>query len=265
LLQEAGLYADRVSVNIEIPSEVSLQKVAPEKNYDDILRPMDYLRDEQQNHQELKPQRKKVPLFLPGGQSTQLIVGASPEDDVQILRLADSLYQHQKLKRVYYSGYIPIATDNRVPAIQSPPLIRENRVYQADWLMRFYGFSVNEIVDNEHPNLDLEIDPKLSYALRNREHFPVDINRAEYEMILRVPGIGVKSAQKIVQSRSHQRLNVDHLARMGVVLKRARYFIKCPGLQTSSITDAPSAALRQLLLNNEKNQNAAQLSLFDPA
>jgi putative DNA modification/repair radical SAM protein len=230
LLHEAGLYADRLSVNIEMPSESSLQKVAPEKSYRDILEPMNYLRGAREQYPQERNSGTKAPLFLPAGQSTQLIIGASPENDSQILHLANSLYRQQRLKRVYYSGYVPIATDTRVPALTAPPLLRENRIYQADWLMRFYKFTVEEIVNDDYPNLDLEVDPKLSYALRHPHCFPVDINRADHEMILRVPGIGIKSAAKIVAARSHQRLHLDHLRRMGVAVKRALYFIDCAGL-----------------------------------
>ena len=262
LLHEAGLYSDRLSVNIEIPSETSLKKVAPEKNYPDIITPMNYLSDEKDRYQDDKKHIRKTPLFLPAGQSTQLIVGASPESDLQILHLADGLYKQQRLKRVYYSGYVPIATDNRVPLLKAPPLVRENRVYQADWLLRFYRFSVDEIVSEAHPNLDLEVDPKVSYALRNPEKFPVDINKADYEMILRVPGIGVKSAMKIVKSRVHQRLNLDHLQRMGVALKRARFFITCPGSQHQH-KDYEASRLRQMILSSESAaRQSPQLSLF---
>ena len=262
LLHEAGLYSDRLSVNIEIPSETSLKKVAPEKNYPDIITPMNYLSDEKDRYQDDKKHLRKTPLFLPAGQSTQLIVGASPESDLQILHLADGLYKQQRLKRVYYSGYVPIATDNRVPLLKAPPLVRENRVYQADWLLRFYRFSVDEIVSEAHPNLDLEVDPKVSYALRNPEKFPVDINKADYEMILRVPGIGVKSAMKIVKSRVHQRLNLDHLQRMGVALKRARFFITCPGSQHQH-KDYEASRLRQMILSSESAaRQSPQLSLF---
>jgi putative DNA modification/repair radical SAM protein len=262
LLHEAGLYSDRLSVNIEIPSEMSLKKVAPEKNYPDIITPMNYLSDEKERYKDEKKVLKKAPLFLPAGQSTQLILGASPENDLQVLTLADDLYKQQRLKRVYYSGYVPIATDNRVPALKAPPLVRENRVYQADWLLRFYKFSVDEIVSEVHPNLDLEVDPKVSYALRNPEKFPVDINKADYEMILRVPGIGVKSAMKIVKSRVHQRLNLDHLQRMGVALKRARFFITCPGSQHQH-KDYEAHRLRQMILSSESAaRQTPQLSLF---
>lgn len=260
LLHEAGLYADRLSVNIEIPSEASLQKVAPEKNYSDIITPMNYLRSEKEKYLDDKS-FKHSPLFLPAGQSTQLIVGASPENDRHILRLANSLYKTQKLKRVYYSGYVPIATDNRVPALTAPPLVRENRIYQADWLLRFYGFSVNEILDDSQPDLDLEIDPKLAYALRHPEIFPVDVNRADYEMILRVPGIGVKSAKKIVSARRFQRLTLDHLKQMGVALKRARYFLDCPGA-VSAVTSMQPAVIRSAIIATDKTAQSAQLGLF---
>lgn len=261
LLHEAGLYADRLSVNIEMPSDESLQKVAPEKNYNDIITPMNYLADEKERYVDEKLHFKKSPIFLPAGQSTQLIIGASPENDTQILRLADNLYKKQRLKRVYYSGYIPIQTDNRVPLLEAPPLLRENRMYQADWLLRFYKFSVDEILDAQNPNLDLEVDPKLSYALRHPEKFPVDINRADYEMILRVPGIGVKSAKKIVSSRIHQWLHSDHLQKIGVVLKRARYFITCPGVE-SSRKDYQMADLKRIILSGEAIRISPQLSLF---
>lgn len=261
LLHEAGLYADRLSVNIEIPSEASLQKVAPEKNYKDIITPMNYLRSEKEKYLDEKPHIKNTPLFLPAGQSTQLIVGASPENDQHILRLADNLYQTQKLKRVYYSGYVPIQTDNRVPDLAAPPLVRENRIYQADWLLRFYGFGVDEIVDDKNPNLDLEIDPKLSYALRHPEKFPVDINRADYEMVLRVPGIGVKSAKKIISSRRHQYLHLDHLQKMGVVVKRARYFISCPGLSIKPGSFQPET-IRQHIIASDRQSAYTQMGLF---
>lgn len=261
LLHEAGLYADRLSVNIEIPSELNLKKVAPEKNYADIITPMNYLTTEKIRYVDEKKHFKKTPLFLPAGQSTQLIVGATSENDQQILQLADNLYSTQKLKRVYYSGYVPIKTDNRVPLLSAPPLIRENRIYQADWLLRFYKFSLDDIVNDQHPNLDLEVDPKVSYALRNPQLFPVDINYADYEIILRIPGVGVKSAQKIVSSRIHQRLHLDHLKQMGVALKRARHFIQCPGAPIQR-KDLQMHDLRQLLVA-DKTAQKTQLALFN--
>lgn len=227
LIHEAGLYADRLSVNLEIPSEQSLKKVAPEKSYADAYKPMNYLKGTIQGLKEERKKIKSTPKFTPGGQSTQLVIGATPENDLHVLNLADGLYQQQQLKRVYYSGYIPISDDNRLPALRQAPLIRENRLYQADWLMRFYGFKVDEIVDSKYPELDLELDPKMAYALRNPGLFPVDINTAPYELILRIPGVGVKSARKIVAARAFSKLRFSNLKKIGVVLKRAQYFLKC--------------------------------------
>jgi putative DNA modification/repair radical SAM protein len=227
LIKEAGLYADRLSVNIELPSEKSLIALAPEKNYSEILLPMNNIKQQLVQAKEEKKLFKSAPAFAPAGQSTQLIVGASAENDQQILQLSSQLYKDYSLKRVYYSGYVPISSDSRLPIITEPPIIRENRIYQADWLMRFYGFDVKEILDDSNPHLDLDIDPKLSWALRNRHVFPVELNTADYEIILRVPGIGVKSAKKIVSARRFASLNYEHLRQMGVVLKRAKYFITC--------------------------------------
>ena len=261
LLTQAGKYADRLSVNIELPSEESLKRIAPEKNYEEIYTPMNFIREEKQRYTEERKSIKSAPLFVPAGQSTQLIVGASPENDLQILNLADALYQKQQLKRVYYSAYIPIKTDSRMPDIVLPPTLRENRIYQADWLLRFYKFSVTDIVNDLHPNLDYDIDPKLSYALRNRAVFPIDINKAEYEMILRVPGIGVKSAQMIITSRRFGNIHFDHLKKMGIVIKRAQYFISCPGAPVASI-DRHSSQIRQLVQSSELRKRNSQLTLF---
>ena len=248
LITEAGLYADRLSCNIELPSEQSLKQIAPDKDYQSVYRPMHYI---QQGFLESKEEKKKfrrAPRFAPAGQSTQMIIGASPDDDNRILHLADAMYQRPAMKRVYYSGYIPINTyDTRLPALTAPPLVRENRLYQADWLMRFYHFRVDEIVNETHPNLELEIDPKLSWALRNPQFFPVDVNTAAYEMILRVPGIGVRSAQLILASRKFSRLTSENLRKMGVVMKRAKYFITCNELTAYTIQEAKPEHLRQLL------------------
>ncbi|WP_242927814.1 putative DNA modification/repair radical SAM protein [Pontibacter vulgaris] len=265
LIKEAGLYADRLSVNIELPSEQSLQQLAPEKNYSEILVPMGNIKEQLVQAKEERKIFKSAPIFAPAGQSTQLIVGASAENDQQILQLSDNLYKSYSLKRVYYSGYVPVSSDNRLPILTEPPIIRENRIYQADWLMRFYGFDVKEIVDDQHPNLDLEIDPKLSWALRNRHGFPVEMNTADYEMILRVPGIGVKSAKKIVSARRFAPLNFEHLRQMGVVLKRAKYFITC---QAKSLQrqDFESQLIRQKILFGDRSVRSAlltqQLDLF---
>lgn len=269
LIDEAGCYADRLSVNIEIPTEPELKRLAPEKNYSSVLRPMEQIRDGIQQFCEERVKYRKTKVFTPAGQSTQLIVGATPESDRQILQLASGFYRQQKLKRVYYSGYLPVnAYDRRLPALQSPPLVRENRLYQSDWLMRFYRFSADEILTPDRPFLDLEIDPKLAYALRNPGLFPVDINRADYEMILRVPGIGVRSAKMIVDARRHRRLNSDHLAKIGVVMKRARYFITCNELPAYRGNLEPEQLRRLLIAENlskKRKPGDTQLDLFgDP-
>lgn len=228
LMREAGLYADRLSVNLEMPTEEGLKLLAPDKNRKDMTDPMDFLKKEIIQNKEEKKLFKKAPMFAPAGQSTQVIVGATPEDDHQILYTANHFYRNYNLKRVYYSGYVPVLTDSRLPALNtSVPMVRENRLYQADWLMRFYGFKVHEIVNRQQPLLDLDIDPKLSWAIRNMHVFPVDINKAELQMILRVPGIGVESANKIIKARNFARLGWEQLKKIGVAINRAKYFIIC--------------------------------------
>jgi probable DNA metabolism protein len=230
LIREAGLHADRLSVNIELPSEDSLRRLAGDKTYRSVLEPMGVIRDTILETSEDRRRLKRVPAFAPAGQSTQLIIGASPESDYDILHVADSLYQDQALKRVYYSGYVPInAADPRLPELTQPPLARENRLYQADWLMRLYGYSVEEVIRPEEPYLDLTIDPKLAFARRQPDLFPVDINSADYSMILKVPGIGLRSAKRIVSLRRQGHIRYEHLQQMGVALNRARDFIFCPG------------------------------------
>ena len=196
LVNEAGLYADRMSVNIEIPNEQSLQLLAPEKDFQSVFTPMRYIQQGMLQSAEERKKFRHAPRFVPAGQSTQMIVGATSDSDKDILHLTSALYKRPSMKRVYYSGFVPVnGYDKRLPALKQPPLVRENRLYQADWLLRFYNFNVDEIVDDSYPDLDLEIDPKLAWALRHPEAFPVDINRADYEMLLRVPGLGVKSAK----------------------------------------------------------------------
>jgi len=226
LLQQAGLYADRLSVNVEMPTEKSLQLLAPDKKRDDMIKPMVYLKDAIAANRDEKKSITKAPLFAPAGQSTQMVIGATPESDFQILKMSDAFYSKLHLKRVYYSGYVPISNDNRLPAIGTPvPMVRENRLYQADWLMRFYGFNVDEIVSADDPFLDMQIDPKLGWALRNLHQFPVDINRADVELIKRIPGIGVQSAQKIAEARKFRKLTWEHLTRFNIAANRARYFV----------------------------------------
>ena len=267
LLTRLGLLADRMSVNIELPSESSLRLLAPDKKKADILKPMGLLRDGiEQGRQDLVKYRH-APRFAPAGQSTQLIVGATPETDLQILGLSSALYEKYRLKRVFFSAYLPVVEHRDLPALTTkPPLLREHRLYQADWLMRFYHFEANELLDEQNPNFDPYMDPKCTWALRHLERFPVEVNRADYEMLLRVPGIGVKSARRIVTARRAGSLDFDGLKKLGVVLKRAKYFILCRGKAAPGIVMTHRAILRALLSDAalESMHQGEQLSLFDP-
>ena len=248
LVNEAGLYSDRMSVNIEIPNEQSLQLLAPEKDFQSVFTPMRYIQQGMLQSAEERKKYRHAPRFVPAGQSTQMIVGATSDSDKDILHLTSALYKRPSMKRVYYSGFVPVnGYDKRLPALKQPPLVRENRLYQADWLLRFYNFNVDEIVDDSYPDLDLEIDPKLAWALRHPEAFPVDINRADYEMLLRVPGLGVKSAKMILTARRYSRLGTSHLKQIGVVLKKAQYFITCNELPTRTINEIKPENVRRIL------------------
>ena len=248
LVNEAGLYSDRMSVNIEIPNEQSLQLLAPEKDFQSVFTPMRYIQQGMLQSAEERKKYRHAPRFVPAGQSTQMIVGATSDSDKDILHLTSALYKRPSMKRVYYSGFVPVnGYDNRLPALKQPPLVRENRLYQADWLLRFYNFKVDEIVDDSYPDLDLEIDPKLAWALRHPEAFPVDINRADYEMLLRVPGLGLKSAKMILTARRYSRLGTSHLKQIGVVLKKAQYFITCNELPTRTINEIKPENVRRIL------------------
>jgi putative DNA modification/repair radical SAM protein len=264
LILEAGRWADRLSVNIEIPTEDNLKFLAPEKNYESILKPIRMITENIRENREDRQKFRQVKKFAPAGQSTQLIVGATNDKDISILTLASKLYNQRSLKRVYYSGYIPVNEyDRRLPAILTPPLKREHRLYEADWLLRFYGFTLNDIVSEEYPDLDLSLDPKVSYALRNPTVYPVDINTADPLMLLRVPGIGLNSVKLIVAARKHSRINSDHLKKMGVVMKRARYFISCRELGFSqNVQDLKPEIVRRILLSGQKAADALQLDLF---
>ena len=263
LVHEAGLYADRLSVNIEIPKEENLKLLAPEKDHASVLAPMRYIQLGVAQNREEKRHFRHTPRFVPAGQSTQLIVGATPETDKDILTLTSSLYSRPSMRRVYYSGYISVNTyDKRLPALKQPPLVRENRLYQADWLLRFYQFKVEEIVDDAYPLLDLELDPKLAWALRHPEYFPVDINRADYEMLLRIPGVGVKSARLIVASRRFSRLGFYELKKMGVVMKKAQYFITCHELPGKTIHELTPQGVRKLLVNKTPKKKADERQLL---
>ena len=269
LLERLGLLADRLSVNIELPTEQSLRTLAPNKTKEQILRPMGLIRGLcRQNGEELVRYRH-APRFAPAGQSTQLIVGATPESDFQIMRLSEALYQRYSLKRVYYSAYLPVNEDRALPALDTrPPLLREHRLYQADWLLRFYGFTADELLGERNPNLNLLVDPKCGWALAHMDLFPVEVNRASYETLLRVPGIGVRSARRIVMARRSRSLDFDSLRRIGVVLKRAQYFLTCRGRMIEGLRMTADSALRALLSDSARerlaDETVEQLSLFPP-
>ncbi|MBS9525287.1 putative DNA modification/repair radical SAM protein [Litoribacter alkaliphilus] len=265
LMREAGLYADRLSVNLELPTSSGLKLLAPDKNHKDMIKPMASIQQDILKFKEEKKLIKSTPIFAPAGQSSQMIIGATKESDLDIIKTSSTLYQKFNLKRVYFSGYVPVLEHQNLPILGTPvPLVRENRLYQTDWLMRFYQFNPQEIVNETHPNLDLEIDPKLSWALRNREYFPVDVNKADYHLILRIPGVGVKSAKKIIAARKFGALNMDKLRKFGIAMNRAQHFITC-GNHVGA-RDMDSLTLRQLILQNGSSKFSAnfspQLSLF---
>lgn len=266
MVTEAGLYADRMSINLEMPTESGLKLLAPEKSHAEVKHELNVIRNKVVQYNDERRLIKSTPKFVPAGQSTQIVVGATPESDREIMHTADSYYKAFSLKRVYYSGYIPISNDQRMPIIATqPPLIRENRLYQTDWLMRFYGYDVNEILNDRHPNLDMDIDPKLSWALRNPHFFPIDINKDDYKMILRVPGIGVRSAQKIVASRKFGKLHIYQLKKMGIAYNRARHFIHCAD-SPFQLNEKEPQAIKNIILQNSKSKylknKEGQLSLF---
>ncbi len=258
LLTRLGLLADRVSVNIELPSQSSLQLLAPQKTQEAILGPMGFLHQEIQNSKELSLVTRKSASFVPAGQTTQLIVGATPERDLSILLLSEKLYQNFALKRVYFSSYVPIVSHPNLPSVLSaPPLLREHRLYQADWLLRFYGFSAREILDAQHPDLSLDFDPKTEWALRHPEHFPVEINRASFETLVRVPGLGLISAKKILAARRAGSVDFELLVKLGVVMKRARYFITCKGRTWQSAMIEPDRIRFSMLADHQQQPLSA--------
>ena len=266
LVTQAGLYADRLSVNIEIPTEKNLKFLAPEKDHKSVFAPMKYIQNGVLEYKEEKKKYKSIPKFTPAGQSTQMIIGATNETDQDILKVSSLLYMQSSMRRVYYSGFIPVNPhDNRLPALQQAPLVRENRLYQADWLMRFYYFTADEIIDDTNPNLDLEVDPKLSWALRHPEMFPVDVNTAEYRQIVRVPGIGIKSAKLIIASRKFGKLDRYQLKKIGVIIKRAQYFITCRDSSGTTINEIKPEFVKKILVNKKHtSQNTNQISLIFP-
>jgi putative DNA modification/repair radical SAM protein len=267
LVKEAGLYADRLSINMEIPTASGLKLLAPEKKHEDMIEPMTVVRNEIVSVKDSKKHIKSTPKYARAGQSSQLIIGATQETDWQVIHIADRLYKKFDLRRVYYSGYVPMLQDKRLPAITAEvPTVRENRLYQADWLMRFYGFQANEIVDADQPFLDLKVDPKLAWAFRHLEQFPIPIQTAPIELILRIPGIGLKSARKIVQARRFQTLTLVHLKKMGAAVNRARYFMALVG-NNEYLKHLNSASLRDIVIQQTHSQKhralqSGQLSLF---
>lgn len=266
LVTEAGMYADRMSINLEMPTEAGLKLLAPEKSHDEVRKELGLVHDKLVQFREESKQIRNTPKFVPAGQSTQMVIGATPETDKEIMHTADAFYRNFSLKRVYYSGYIPISDDVRMPGLSTqPPLLRENRLYQTDWLMRFYGFRIEELLNDENPHLDTDMDPKLSWALRNLQHFPVDINTAAYLQIIRVPGIGIQSARKIVAARKFGKLYIHQLKKLGIAYNRAQHFIRCAD-SPLQIRDHESAYIKRMILESSKSGSfknpQQQLSLF---
>lgn len=267
LMYEAGLYADRLSVNIEIPTISGLKLLAPDKKHEDFAKPMRKVKNEIIRYNSEKKVLKSTPKYAPAGQSTQMIVGATGESDRDVMYSATHFYKNFHMKRVYYSGYVPVSNDSRLPSIGTQvPMLRENRLYQTDWLLRFYGFSVKELLNEKHPNLDMDVDPKLSWALRNLQHFPVDVNRADMSLLARIPGVGMTSVHKIMKARKFRKLDWVHLKKMGVALNRAKYFILCDSRYWER-RDLDAQRIKGLILSTSygkfRNQYSNQLSLFN--
>ncbi len=264
LIQRLGQLADRLSVNIELPSSASLTRLAPDKNRQSILAPMGQItRGIAQNTRELT-RYKHAGRFAPAGQSTQMIVGASPESDYQILRLTEGLYRKYALKRVFFSAYVPVVKSALLPSTETkPPLLREHRLYQADWLLRYYHFAADEILSEQTPDFNPWLDPKCNWAVHHMEQFPLEVTRADYEQLLRVPGIGPKSARRIVACRRSAPLSFADLKKMGVVLKRAQYFILCRGQSLVGLHPSADAAARALLDPAAFTLGVQQTSMFD--
>ena len=271
LIQKVGFLADRMSVNLELPTAESLRLLAPHKSRKNILAPMRLVQEKSKENRQELTLYKSAPRFVPAGQSTQMIIGASPETDYQILRVAESLYQKFGLKRVFYSAFVAVNEDKALPARTSdgPPLLREHRLYQSDWLLRYYKFEANELLNEKNPNFNIFLDPKCNWALNHLEYFPVEVNRASYDVLLRVPGIGYKSAGRIVKARRFGSLGFEDLRKMGVVLKRALYFITCSGKMMYKTKIEEDYITRNLLNTKERlpdsvaGMNYQQLSLFD--
>lgn len=270
LLAKLGLLVDRMSVNIELPSQASLNLLAPDKTKASILKPMGFITNKLEENRHDLIQYRHAPKFAPAGQSTQMIIGATGETDFQILRLSSALYKKYRLKRVFFSAYLPVSNNPLLPAVtMPPPLLREHRLYQADWLMRFYGFEAEELLDEQHPSFHPLVDPKCSWALSHMERFPVNVSKASYKELLRVPGIGVNSAKRIITARRVNSLSYGGLKKIGVVLKRAQYFITINGKLNDGLRITQDAVLRSLIsqqgldyMSRQAPEQYEQLSLF---
>lgn len=267
LVRQLGFLADRLSVNIELPSQKGLAALAPDKTKASILSPMRLIREQGQQNKEELVKYRHAPAFAPAGQSTQLIVGATDDSDRHILHLTESLYRRYRLKRVFYSAYVPVVENPLLPALHTkPPLLREHRLYQADWLLRFYGFRAEELLDVSHPNFDPMLDPKCYWAITHPEQFPVEIMSADLDRLLRVPGIGPTSARRILSARRTGLLRFGDLHKMGIVLKRAQFFILCGGRMREGLRFSAETLTRQLQAverGSLPSSAAQQLSLFD--
>ena len=267
LVEQLGFLADRLSVNIELPSEAGLSSLAPDKSKKAILAPMRQIRTRNQQNKEELAKYRHAPKFAPAGQSTQLIVGATADTDFHILRLTQGLYDRYQLKRVFYSAYVPVVEHALLPAKDvKPPLLREHRLYQADWLLRFYKFRAEELLDETNQSFDTRVDPKCSWALAHLDFFPVEVNTADYETLLRIPGVGVISAKRILVARRVGQLHIDDLKKLGVVMRRAQYFLTASGKMAEGLHFTPDSLLRNLIAAEQPllpQQDMVQLSLFD--
>lgn len=269
LIQRAGFYVDRMSINLEFPTADGLRMLAPHKSRKTILGPMKQIQLQVSDNKQELITYKHAPQFVPAGQSTQMIIGATGENDYQIMQTAEALYRNFELKRVFYSAFVNVNQDTTLPMpIEGPPLLREHRLYQADWLLRFYGFQAHELLSTQRPNFNILMDPKCDWALQHLEQFPVEVNTADYYTLLRVPGIGVRSAQKIIGARKYGKLDFQDLKKMRVVLKRAIYFITCNGKMMYRTKLEEDYILRNIIDFREKlpidrDVSYRQLSLFD--
>ena len=261
LIEQAGLYVDRMSINIELPTTKSLRLLAPEKNRNEMIAPMQMIKERIVENKSSIVRYKHTPAFVPAGQSTQLIVGATDEVDYKIIKISEALYNRMSLKRVYYSAYVPVGKNAIVSMNHTDALKREHRIYQADWLLRFYGFTADEILTKEDPNLDMEMDPKCQWAVRNPQLFPMEINKVSLLELLRIPGVGNVTARRIMAARRFGPVGFDALVKMGVVMKRAKYFVTCNGKYFGDI-DLEPRKLRTLLIEPPK-KGANQLKMFD--